>query len=307
MRIAVMAAGGVGGYLGARLQKAGTDISLIARGKHLEAIRAGGLTLENPREKFTVRPALATDDPAEIGPVDIVVFAVKLPDVEAAAAACRPMLKPGTGVIPFQNGVEATGILTRILGAEHAMMGTGYIFSDIASPGRIYQTGTNARFFFGEADGGQSDRSRAFRAALQAAGVDAPEPEDVRLEIWRKFVFLSSMAGMTAVTRAPIGEIRADPHMLATYKRALGEVLAVAAARGIVLPSDSLDRYVHYFDTAPYEARSTLAKDLDAGKPLEVEWLSGAVHRLGQEVGVDTPVHSTIYAALRPFAKGKRG
>jgi 2-dehydropantoate 2-reductase len=307
MRIAVMAAGGVGGFLAARLIKAGSDVAVIARGAHLAAIRENGLTLENPKERINVRPRIATDDPAAIGPVDILIFAVKMPDIETAAEACRPLIGPGTGVIPFQNGVEASDIIAGILGAEHAMMGTTYIFSDIVEPGRIVQTGTNARFFFGERTGGQSERSNAFRASVLAAGVDAPVPADIRLEIWRKFVFLSSMAGITAATRAPIGEIRADPVMRATYTRAMEEVAAVAKARGIELPADSMDRYAHYFDSAPYEARSTLAKDLAAGRPLEVEWLSGAVHRLGKESGVDTPVHSTFYAVLRPFAQGRRG
>ncbi len=165
MRIAIMAAGGVGGFLGARLIKAGADVAIVARGKHLDAIRSSGLTLETPTETITVRPALATDDPGAIGPVDIVVFAVKLPDAETAALACRPLLKPGTWIVPFQNGVEASELLRRVLGPEPAMMGTCYIFAELAGPGRIVQTGAKPRFLFGEPDGAQSDRSRAICAS----------------------------------------------------------------------------------------------------------------------------------------------
>lgn len=306
MRIAIMAAGGVGGFLGARLVEAGADVAILARGRHLEAIRADGLTLATPQETFTVRPRLVTADPEEIGPVDIIIFAVKLPDLVKAATSLRPMLTTGTGVIPFQNGVEAASLLAGIVGPEHAMTGTCYIFADIAEPGRIRVSGAPGRFFFGEADGSQSDRATSFRDLLKGASVDAPQPADVRVEVWRKFAYLSALSGVTALTRSPVGAIREDTVMRATFNRALVETIAVARARGINLPDDSIQRFNHFLDSSPPGATSSLARDLEAGRPLEAPWLSGAVERFGRESGIDTPVHMTIYAALRPFIDGAK-
>ncbi|MGV8838753.1 MAG: ketopantoate reductase family protein [Bauldia sp.] len=304
MRIGVLSAGGVGGYLAARLLDAGADVSVVARGRHLDAIRSGGLTLTTPEGSITVRPRVATADAAEIGPVDIVVFAVKMPDLAEAAAAALPMLGPGTGVIPFQNGVESTGLLAPVVGAGRAMSGTCYIFSEIEAPGHVRQVGAPGRFFFAEADGSQSDRSRAFRTLLAGAGIDAPEPADMRLETWKKFTYLVAMSGMVAAARSSVGGVRSDPAMRATFGRAIEEALAVARAEGVAMPADSLARYHRFLDGAPAGARSSMAKDLDAGKPIEVEWVNGAIDRLGKAHGVDTPVHSTLYAVLRPFAQG---
>lgn len=304
MRIGVLSAGGVGGYLAARLLTAGADVSVVARGRHLEAIRAGGLTLTTPEGTVTTRPRIATSDAAEIGPVDIVVLAVKMPDLRAAAESAMPMLGPDTGAIPFQNGVEATGMLAPIVGAGRAMSGTCYIFSEIEDPGHIRQVGAPGRFFFAEGDGSQSARSRAFRALLAGAGIDAPEPADMRLETWKKFTYLVAMSGVVAAARSSVGAVRSDPVMRATFGRAIEEALAVAKAEGVAMPPDSVARYFRFLDGAPAEARSSMAKDLDAGKPIEAEWLNGAIDRLGKVHGVDTPVHSTLYATLRPFARG---
>lgn len=307
MKIAIMAAGGVGGFLGAKLAQAGVDVAMLARGRHLDAIRTDGLTVATPKETITVRPRIATPSPEEIGPVDIVVFAVKLPDLEKAAGTLRPLLAPGTGVIPFQNGVEAAGLLADVIGPDHAMMGTCYILADIAEPGRIAVSGPPPRFFFGERDGGQSPRSEAFRALVKAAGVEAPLPADIRVEVWKKFAYLAAMSGMVAVTRSTIGVIRADPDLRRTFVRAVEETIAVARTQGIALPEDSVAKYTHFLDSSPADARSSMARDLDAGKPLEVAWLSGAVDRLGRAGGVDTPVHTTIFAALKPFAARREG
>jgi len=305
MRIGVISAGGVGGYLAGKLLAANADVSVVARGKHLDAIRASGLTLTTSGGTVTVTPRVATSDAAEIGPVDMVVFAVKMPDLAAAATAMLPMLGPETGVIPFQNGVEASGLLAAVVGTDRAMSGTCYIFSEIEGPGHIRQVGAPGRFFFGEADGSQSDRSRAFRALAVAAGIDAPVPADMRLELWKKFTYLAAMSGMVANTRSNVGVVRSDPVMRATFGRAIEETIAVAAAEGVAMPADSLARYYRFLDAAPAEARSSMAKDLDAGKPIEAEWLNGAIDRLGKVHGVDTPVHTTLYATLRPFARGR--
>ncbi len=307
MRIAIVAAGAVGGYVGALLGRAGHEVALVARGDHLAAIRADGLTVEMPDEEINVRPSIATDDPAEIGPVDAVVFAVKAHHAKAAAEQCRPLLRPGTGVVPFLNGVEATDVLERALGAEATMMGTCYIFSRIAEPGVVRQTGANARFLFGETDGSQSQRSAALRKAFTEAGIACPEPDDIRVEVWRKFVFLASIAGMTTAARTAIGNIRRDDAMTALFVRAMKEVTDVALARNIALPAGVIDEHLAFFANAPPGARSSMAQDLDAGLPIEIEWLSGAVVRLGREAGVDTPAHQTFHAVLRPFAAGTPG
>lgn len=304
MKIAIVAAGGVGGFLGVRLIQAGADVALMARGAHLAAIRANGLTLETPGGTTTVRPSLVSDRAAEIGPVDVVLFAVKLPDAEAAAVACRPLLGPKTGVVPFLNGVEATAILAKALGTQHAMTGVCYIFAEVASPGRIRQTGRGARFLFGEADGGQSARSEALRAALVGAGLEAPVPGDMREEVWRKFAFLSTISGFTAAARSPIGVLRADPGTRALMQRAIEEVVAVARASGTTLPAGTVERHMEFLDALPAESRASQANDLAAGRPLELHWLSGAVARLGRERGVATPIHATLTAVLLAHARG---
>ena len=306
MKIAVVAAGAVGGYVGARLGKAGHEVALVARGAHLKAIRDSGLVVRTGDGEIVVRPAIATDDPAEIGPVDFVIFAVKAHQTESAAAMCKPLLKDGSGVVPFLNGVEASDIVAQTLGGDAAMMGTCYIFARIAGPGVVQQTGAQARFLFGEADGSQSERSRALRAAFAEAGIDCPEPEDIRAEVWRKFVFLSSMAGMTAAARTTVGAIRDDEAMSAVFRRAMDEVVAVAAAKDVALPASVIADHMNFFNNAPAGARSSMAQDLDDGSPLEVDWLSGAVVRLGREAAVDTPVHQTIHAVLTPFAAGAK-
>lgn len=306
MKIAIMAAGGVGGYLAAKLIGGGHEVAVIARGVHLDAIRRKGLTLRNPEGEVTLTPALATDDPSDIGPVDYVIFAVKAPDATAAAADCKPLLRPGTGVVPFLNGVEASEIVAAELGADAAMMGACYIFARIAEPGVILQTGANARFLFGEPSGEQSERSAALRQALSQSGVDVPLPADIRVEVWRKFVFLASMAGLTAASRASIGEIRENPAMKAVFVRAMEEALSVAKAKGLSMPPDVIDGHLAFFDNAPYEARSSMAQDLTDRRRLENEWLSGAVVRIGSDVGVDTPIHQAIHAILAPFSEGGR-
>lgn len=304
MRLAMMATGGVGGYVGAKLAEAGVDVTMMARGAHLEAIRRDGLVVNTPDRRIVARPALATDDPKEVGPVDYVVFAVKLPDTESAAEFIRPMVGAETAVVPFQNGVDAVETLTRVLGPNPVMMGTCYISSNIAAPGEITQTGTFARFVFGEPDGGQSERSRRLREVFQGAGLDAPVPQDVRVDLWRKFAFLSSMSGITAAARAPISVVREDPAMRETLRRAIAETTAVARALGVALPPDSVEAHMKMVEGLPPDMLASQAHDLLAGKPLELEGLSGAVVRLGKELGVDTPVHQTFHAVLRPYVNG---
>ena len=304
MRLAMMATGGVGGYVGAKLVEAGIDVVMMARGAHLEAIRRDGLVVHTPDRRIVARPALATNDPKEVGPVDYVIFAVKLPDTRSAAEFIRPLVGPNSAVVPFQNGVDATDILIDVLGEPPAMMGTCYISSNISAPGEITQTGTFARFMFGEPDGGQSERSHRLRELLQRAGLDAPAPQDIRVDVWRKFAFLSSMSGMTAAARAPISVVRDDPEMRETLRRAIAETVAVARAKGIALPPETVEAHMKMVEGLPPAMLASQAHDLLAGKPLELEGLSGAVVRLGNELGVDTPVHQTLHAVLRPYVGG---
>jgi 2-dehydropantoate 2-reductase len=307
MRIAIMAAGGVGGFLAAHLLRHGADeVALVARGAHLQALRADGLTLATESGEFTVPVTTVTDDPATIGPVDVVVFAVKLADTEAAAEASRPLLGPDTAVVPFQNGVESRERVLAVLGAAHACAGCCYVSVAIDRPGVIRQAGQFGRFMFAEADGRQSPRMQALRAALVAAGVEAPVPDDIDVELWTKFSFLVGLSGLTAAGRTTIGAVRDDPLQAAVYRRAIEEAVAVARARGVALPTDVVDRHLAFTASLPSGMRASQAIDLERGNPLEVDWLSGAVARLGAEAGVDTPVNATLHAVLRPFAGGSR-
>lgn len=308
MRIAIMAAGGVGGYLAAHLLRAqAAEVALIARGAHLAALRSDGLTLAADGDSFCVPLPLVTDDPSEIGAVDVVLFAVKLADTETAAAACRPLLHAGTAVVPFQNGVESTARIAAVLGDRHACAGCCYLSVAIERPGVVRQVGTLSKFLFAEADGAQSPRIEALRSALAAAGITAPVPESIDLELWTKFSFLVGLSGVTAAARTTIGVVRDTPALASTYRRAIEEAVAVARARGIELPDDVVERHLAFSASLPAGLRASQAIDLERGKPLEVDWLSGAVVRLAAEQGIDTPVNATLHAVLRPFARGSRG
>lgn len=299
-----MGSGGVGGYVGARLAAAGEDVTFIARGAHLVAIRAEGLRVTSALGDAAIRPAQATEDPTAIGPVDWVLFAVKLYDTEAAALATRSLIGPGTGVVSFQNGVDAPEILARIVGAEHVVGGVAKIAAVVAEPGVIRHTGTMAEFVFGELDGSQSERVVALSAALEAAGVNHQVSDAIGREIWDKMVFLATFAGLTALIRLPIGPIREDPDTRAMLRAGLAEALAVANAKSIDLPADFVDRALAHIDRLPHEMKSSMLQDLERGNRLELPWLSGAIVRMGQKLGVATPTHRFIMAALKLHAAG---
>ncbi|MDF2781672.1 MAG: 2-dehydropantoate 2-reductase [Geminicoccaceae bacterium] len=306
MRIAIMGSGGVGGYLGGRLAASGEDVVFIARGAQLAALRSEGLRIESGGlGDATVDPAAATDDPASVGPVDLVIFAVKLYDTESAAQAAKPLVGRATGVVTLQNGVDSVEVLSRVLGRQHVIGGVAHIAAVIAAPGVIRHTGTMARFQFGELDGAQSERVAALSAALDGAGVDHQVSAEIERDIWSKMVFLATFAGLTALTRLPIGRVRADPDTRALYQSGLAEALAVARARGIALPDDFVARTLARTDQLPYEMRSSLLNDLEAGRRLELPWLSGAIVRMGQEHDVPTPTHAFITTALKLHADGR--
>jgi 2-dehydropantoate 2-reductase len=304
MRIAVMGSGGVGGYLGGRLAASGENVTFIARGAHLDAIRRRGLAITSALGDVTIRPAKATDDPAQIGPVDLVIFAVKLYDAEPAAEAIRPLVGPGTGVVTFQNGVDSTDVLSRAIGAEPVIGGAAHVAVVIAEPGVVRHTGTMARFSFGELDGRRSDRVAALAAAARAAGVEHRLSDDIRRDIWDKMIMLSTFSGLTALMRLPIGPIREAPDTRAMYREGLAEALAVARARGMALPGDFVERKLAQTDAVPYEMKSSMLEDLERGRRLELPWLSGAIVRMGNELGIATPIHGFITTALKLHAAG---
>ena len=304
LKIAVMGAGAVGGYFGARLAAGGTDVTFIARGAHLRAIRENGLQVRSPLGDVTIDPAKATDDPGEVGPVDIVLLMVKLYDVAAAVERIRPMLEPETGVVALQNGVDAPDILGNAIGREHVLAGSVYIPAMIEEPGVIAHGGDFAKAVFGELYGGRSDRAEALLRAFGDAGVDAEITDDVESTLWTKFVLLSAVSATNAITRGPTHPVLQDPDMRRMFTDALRETEAVARARGVTLAPDIVARQLAMAEAFPADVKASLLQDLEAGKRLEVEYLSGTVSRLGAEHGVATPVHSTIYAALKPFMNG---
>lgn len=305
MRIAVFGAGAVGGYFGARLAAAGEDVHFVARGAHLDAIRATGLRIDSPNGNLTLQPAQATDDPASIGPADYVLFAVKLFDTEAVARACKPLVGPDTTVLALQNGVESEAIIGRVLGSEHVMAGTVYIAAVITEPGLIKQTGAFARVIFGELDGSLSERGRKFEAACRKAGIDVVFSPRVLTEIWMKFIVLAALSGVTTATRLPVGVLRADPDTRMLLHNAITEAAAVGRAHGVTLPEDAVERQMATIDGWPHEMVASMLHDLNAGKRMELDHLSGAITRIGRQCGVPTPVHDTLYAVLKHYKDGR--
>ncbi len=304
MKIAVMGTGGVGGYFGARLAAAGEAVAFVARGAHLEAMRRSGLRLSSALGDVHLDPVRTSDDAAEIGPVDVVLFAVKLWDTEAAGAACKPLLGDDTAVISLQNGVEGEAVLSRLLGARHVLGGVAQIAAVIAEPGVIHHAGSMARIIFGEAGGVPSERARAFLEACQGAGIEATLSDDIEKAIWNKFILLAPLAGVTSVTRLSIGAVMADPDTRQLFRDAVGEAAAVGRARGVRLDDDAVDRTLEAAQGLPHEMRTSMQQDLARGGRLEVPWLSGAIARFGAEAGVETPVNRTLHAALKPYAEG---
>jgi 2-dehydropantoate 2-reductase len=305
MKIAFMGAGGVGGLIGARLAQAGADVSFVARGAHLKAMRENGLKLESQVGDVHLPRPRVTDDPASIGPVDLVILAVKLWDTEAAARAMAPLLGPETGVISLQNGVRKDDILRPIVGEQRLMGGVAYMGTAISRPGVIHHTGTMQRVVFGEYDGRRSTRAEMLLEYLRKTGIDAQLSDDVRRSIWEKFVFLVAMAAVTASIRLPIGPIRSHPQTRQLYLDALREAAAVGRAQGVKLPPDFAEERMAFVDTLPATMTASLQLDLERGNPLEVEWLSGSVVELGAAAGVPTPIHRVVRDILILHAKGK--
>jgi 2-dehydropantoate 2-reductase len=281
-------------------------VSIVARGAHQKAMRENGLKLETQEGEVHLRDVRVTDDPARIGPVDLVIFAVKLWDTEAAARAMAPLLGPETGVISLQNGVRKDEILRPIVGEKRLMGGVAYMGTAISRPGVIHHTGTMQRVVFGEYDGRRSKRAEALLEYLRKTGIDAQLSDDVRRSIWEKFVFLVAMAAVTASIRLPIGPIRSHPLTRQLYLDALAEAAAVGRAQGVRLPPDFAEERMAFVDTLPETMTASLQLDLERGNPLEVEWLSGSVVELGAAAGVPTPIHRVVRDILILHAQGRK-
>ena len=304
MRIAVIGAGGVGGGFGAALAKAGADVTFIARGAHLAAMKSVGLKIQGGRGETHLVPTKATDNPADIGPVDIVLFCVKLWDVESAGEAIKPLVGPGTAVIPLQNGIDAAERLIPILGAGAVMGGVAQISASIIAPGVIQQVGTFMRMIFGELDGKRSARGEAFLALCRTAGFDVTLSEQILTDLWMKFILLACNSSITAATRQPLGKLREDADLRPVMISAFRETIEIGRAKGVRLPADALEKIFEFVGHAPPTMKASMALDLDRGNRLELPWLGGKVVELGRQLGVATPTHSVMYAVLKPYTMG---
>ncbi len=307
MRIAIYGTGGAGGRFGTQLAHAGEEVVFIARGAHLQAIQTQGLRLETPDGKIHIHPAEATDDPAEVGEVDLVVLGVKTWQVVEAAGAMKPMIGPDTLVVPLQNGIEAAAQLSEVLGGDHVLGGLCGTFSWIEGPGRIKSIGPAHFVKFGELDNRPSARAEALRHVFERASIDVEIPADIQAAVWQKFLFVAPLGGVGAVTRAPTGVIRGVPETRAMLERGMQEIYRVALARQIDLPEDVVQKTLAFVDTLAPGGTTSLQRDIAAGRPSELEAWNGAVVRAGREASVPTPLHEFIYQSLLPLELQARG
>jgi 2-dehydropantoate 2-reductase len=304
MRVLVMGTGGTGGYFGGLLARAGEDVTFVARGAHLEAIRAAGLTVRSRILGDFHMPARAVADPGAVGPVDLVLFCVKAYDTESAAAALRPAIGADTVILPVQNGIDGAERIGRVLGPGHVVGGLAAVSSVIEAPGVIDHRAGPGRIELGELDGGSSARTERIAAALRNAGIPVALRPDIRVALWEKFVLICGLSGLTALTRLPIGAVLACPETRALLEACLAETEAVGRARSVPLPEGCAARTMAFFGQADPRVRGSLYYDLVAGRRLEIETLNGTVVRLGRAAGVPTPANFAIHAALRPYADG---
>ena len=304
MRITIIGSGGVGGYFGAKLAKNGCEVGFVARGAHLAAIQQNGLRVESQLGDIDLPKVRASEDPAAFSTTDYVFVCVKLWDTEAALRALSKGIAPQTTLLSFQNGVQKDELLRKIAGEKAVMGAVAYIGAGIARPGIIRHTGTMAKLTFGEFDGTRSPRAVALLDACTRAGIDAEISPDIRRAIWEKFVFIVGLSALTSTTRKPIGPVRSDPRSRALLLEVMKETVAVGRAHCVNLPEDFAEKRMAFVDTLPAEMTSSMHHDLEAGKRLEVDWLSGAVVELGKAVGVHTPVNRALSAILSIYANG---
>ncbi|PDV97282.1 2-dehydropantoate 2-reductase [Candidatus Chloroploca asiatica] len=300
MRIAIVGVGGVGGYFGGRLAQAGHEVHFIARGAHLAAIREHGLRVASFLGDFTIQPVHATDNPADVGPVDYVLVGVKSWQLAEAATSMRPLLGPTTAVVPLLNGIEASDTLAEILGPDHAMDGLCRILASIGGPGLIKHSGIEPSLAFGERDNRCTPRAEALAAAFKAAGIRASVPPDIQVATWEKFMLICTWSGLGAITRAPIGVWRAAPGTRAIAEAVLTEVVAVGQARGVALNMERVATVMNFIDEMPAAGTSSMQRDMMEGRPSELEAQNGAIVHLGAAAGVPTPTNNFIYHCLLP-------
>jgi 2-dehydropantoate 2-reductase len=300
-KFVVFGAGGVGGYFGAVLARAGYSVALIARGAHLEAIRRSGLHIRSAKGDFNVTPAQVTDNPADVGQVDAVILGVKAWQVLETAHAIRPLLAPTTKVLPLQNGVEAADQLQQVLGRQHTLVGLCRIISSVTSPGHIYHSGMEPTIALGEPDGSPSSaNARALGDALLAAGVVIETPPNIQGVLWEKLVFIAAASGAGAVARATIGEVRQCPPARQILQQLMEEVVAVACSRGIRFSEDVVTRTLAFVERLPANGTFSMQRDIADGKLSELEEIIGVVVRFGDQGGVPTPAMDCVYASLLP-------
>jgi 2-dehydropantoate 2-reductase len=299
MRIAIFGTGGAGGYFGAHLAHAGEDVVFIARGEHLKAIREQGLRVQTTAGEIIARSE-ATDDPRQVGAVDVVLVGVKTWQVTDAARMMRPMMTPQTFVVPLQNGVDAAAELAAVLGAEHVLGGLCGTISRVLSPGQILSIGETNFIKFGELDNRRSERAEHLRQTFVRAGVKAEVPPDIQAAVWEKFIFVAPYGGIGAVTRAPAGVIRSLPETRRMLERGMREILEVSRAHQVSLTEGIVEKSMGLIDSLAPSATTSLQRDISAGKPSELEAWNGAVVRLGREARVPTPLHEFIYHSLLP-------
>ena len=304
MKIAIMGSGGIGGYYGARLQNGGADVTFIARGAQLKAMQENGIALEGDRP-LHLPTVKATDDPASIGPVDMVIFSVKLRDTEMAAKAIKPVIGPETGLMSLQNGVQKDDMLAPIVGREHLLGGAAYIGVSIARPGVIRKAGTMERLAFGEFDNKISRRAQVFLDLCKASDIKADIPADISLELWQKFVVIVTMSSITSAMRSTIGPIRANPQARGFALDLMREVVAVGRARGVALEPDFAEKRIAHVDGMSPDMRASMSLDLELGRPLELPWLAGAVVDMGAKAGVPTPCCRAVRDILAIYVDGK--
>jgi len=303
-----MAAGAVGGYFGARLAAAGHDVFFIARGANLAAIKNNGLKIESVHGDIHLPKPNVTDDPKTVGPVDIVLFAVKLWDTEKAAEQARPLVGPDTRVITFQNGVDSVERIAPILRQEQTIGGVTYIATTIAAPGVIKHTSAFAKMRFGRSDKKADGKLEALVAAGQEAKLDIAISSDIVRERWEKFIFLTAMAGSTAALRSPIGPIAADPETRAFFHQLMNEAAAVGRAQGVNIDQAYIDERFKFIQGAVEPGmKASMAHDLERGNRLELDWLTGKVRELGRKLNIPTPASDTVYTVLKLHRAGSQG
>lgn len=305
MHIAIIGAGGVGGYFGARFAHEGEKVTFIARGAHLAAMREHGLRVRSANGDMSVNPVQATDDASTVGIVDLVMIAVKLWSTHDAIETARSMMGPSSTVVSFQNGIEAEDALIAAFGRERVLGGVANIAALIETPGLIRHNGTMAMLQFGELDGTRSPRVQTLLDICKRAGIDAKVPDDINKAIWEKYVFLASLSAMTALTRLPLGPLREDPDTRALFRQLAEEVVAVGRAKGIPLADTTAEAMMGRLDGLPGDMVASMLGDLKRGNRLELPWLSGGVVQAGRKVGVPTPAHQFVYTALKLHAPGR--